>query len=65
MYADREDDFLLFQKNKTGLQLLDSTLCRKLDPRVFSYLRSWDSVPGFTATVTLQQLEATTRVQFG
>ena len=54
MYAENPDDSFLFQWKGETLELLDTPFAGKLDPKLFAYLSSCNSVPSFLANVTLE-----------
>ena len=55
MYAEREDDTLLFQliDGGEGLQLLETDFCKRVDKEVFCYLTTCRSVPAFLGNLTI------------
>ena len=60
MYAESEDDTLLFEKSKTGMQLLDTPFVGTLDESTTGYLTKFHSIPGFLGAVTMELLSRST-----
>ena len=62
MYAEQEDDVLLFQliDDGEGLKLLETDLCSRIDPGVFAYLTACGSVPAFLSNLTTNLFEKQT-----
>ena len=54
MYAEDPDDSLLFQWKGETLELMETPFAGKLNPKLFAYLSSCNSVPAFLANVTLE-----------
>lgn len=54
MYAENPDDSLLFQWKGETLELMETPFAGKLDPKLFAYLSSCNSVPSFLSNVTLE-----------
>jgi mitotic spindle assembly checkpoint protein MAD1 len=63
MYAELEDDVILFNKNQdTTIDLIDSAGIEKLDPDVLNLLERTKSFPLFMGTVTSEWFQKQTRV---
>jgi mitotic spindle assembly checkpoint protein MAD1 len=62
VYAEREDDELLFQwAQATGeLELMESDFGKRVDPHVFAYLSNFNSFPAFLAALTMDLFEKQT-----
>jgi len=60
MYAESPDDSLLFRWRGTSLELMDTPFAKKLNPRYFSILATYDSVPQFLSNVTLELFDNST-----
>ena len=66
MYAEQEDDSLLFRwprEGGGGLELLETDFCSRIDESDFAYLRRCNSVPAFLSTITLSLFENQTLMQ--
>ncbi len=62
MYSEQENDDLVFQWNKEGLQLMETPFAKHLDRKIFTYLSTCDSVPAFLSNLTLELFEKRTFV---
>uniref|UniRef100_A0A7S3PFY6 Mitotic spindle assembly checkpoint protein MAD1 n=1 Tax=Aplanochytrium stocchinoi TaxID=215587 RepID=A0A7S3PFY6_9STRA len=63
MFAEREDDHLLFKWQpdvEGGLHLLETDFCSRIDENIFAYLKKCNSVPAFLSTLTLDLFEKQT-----
>ncbi len=60
MYSEQENDDLVFQWNKEGLQLMETSFAKKLDRKIFTYLSTCHSVPAFLSNLTLELFEKRT-----
>lgn len=60
MFAESEDDYLLFQVRGDALELLDTPYAGSLDQRLFAYLTTCNSVPAFLSGLTLELFEKQT-----
>src|SRR3546814_3420789 len=54
MFAESEDEFLLFQVRGDALELLDTPYAGSLDQRLFAYLTTCNSVPAFLSGLALE-----------
>ena len=62
MYAESEDDYLLFQMSQTGqLDLLESPYAKSLDPNLCLGLNVFKSFPIFTGDITRHLFENMTK----
>ena len=69
MFAEREDDALLFAWSppkspgaRGTLELLETPYAARLDRKIFAYLTTCNSVPAFLSSVTLDLFEKQTFV---
>ena len=60
MFAEREDDSLLFAWSDDGVNLLATPFADQLDERLFANLKFCNSVPAFLASVQLNLFERQT-----
>ncbi len=60
MYSEQENDDLVFQWNKEGLQLMETPFAKHLDRKIFTYLSTCNSVPAFLSNLTLELFEKRT-----
>lgn len=60
MYAENEEDSILFQSSRTGIELLDTPFSRTLNDQVAMYLGKFHSIPSFLAAVTMDLFSRTT-----
>ena len=63
MYAERENDLLLFRWSQAeggGLELLETDFCSRLDEDIIAYLTRCNSIPAFLSTVNLDLFEKQT-----
>ena len=63
VFAEREDDMLMFSWGSGGLELLETTFVKRLDTKIFTYLRTCKSIPAFTSAVTMHLFEMNTFTQ--
>ena len=64
MYGEREGDVLLFVKDEQGmLRLQETELAVRLGKELLSVLTEWQSIPAFTASVTMELLSRSTRAR--
>ena len=62
MYGERESDVLLFVRDEQGrLRLQQTELAVRLGKELLSVLTEWQSIPAFTASVTMELLARSTR----
>ena len=62
MYGEREGDVLLFVRDEAGqLRLQQTELAVRLGKELLSVLTEWQSVPAFTASVTMELLALSTK----
>lgn len=60
MFAESPEDDLLFQWREDNLELLETPFVSKIDPKLFTYLTSCNSVPAFLANLTSELFESQT-----
>ncbi len=60
MYSEQENDDLVFQWNKEGLQLMETPFAKHLDRKIFTYLSTCNSIPAFLSNLTLELFEKRT-----
>jgi len=60
MFAEKSEDYLLFQMRGDCPELLDTEFAARLDPSLLRYLTDLNSVPAFVAAVTLNLFESQT-----
>ena len=60
MYADSEEDHILFQWEQDGLQLMETPFASRLETKIFTYLSTCNSVPAFLSNLTLELFEKQT-----
>ncbi|KFM77084.1 Mitotic spindle assembly checkpoint protein MAD1, partial [Stegodyphus mimosarum] len=53
VYAESRDDYLLFQINSEGIQLIETEYSKQLGDRMELYLQQYDSFPAFLASLTM------------
>jgi len=58
MYG-REDDFLLFKANESGMDLLSTNFSMKLRDEIDEFLKKHHSIPAFLSQITLQTFNNT------
>lgn len=63
MYAEMEEDKLLFEITKDGMvQLLKNDYCDRLSEFITTYLEHADSFPAFLASITLDLFKSSTQI---
>jgi Mitotic checkpoint protein len=60
MYAEHEDDTLLFQWVDDSPQLMITPFTNRLQNKVNTYLQTCNSIPAFLASIVLDQFEQQT-----
>ncbi|XP_054710975.1 mitotic spindle assembly checkpoint protein MAD1-like [Uloborus diversus] len=63
MYADSRDDYLLFQINSEGIQLIETEYSKQITDKVEVYLLQHDSFPAFFASLTMELFNQQTCMQ--
>lgn len=64
MYAEHEEDYLLFQIQSDGeIQLLENEYSNQLNDYIRTYLVNAESFPAFLASITLDLYKSTTQLQ--
>lgn len=61
MYAEQEEDKLIFQLEEGEVQLLENAYAKRLSPFILTYLEEADSFPAFLAAITLDLFKASTQ----
>eukprot|EP01089_Gocevia_fonbrunei_P004885 TRINITY_DN14974_c0_g1_i1.p1 TRINITY_DN14974_c0_g1~~TRINITY_DN14974_c0_g1_i1.p1 ORF type:complete len:173 (+),score=55.27 TRINITY_DN14974_c0_g1_i1:64-519(+) len=60
MYSERENDYLMFEKEGKGFDLLGTDFSERLDDEVQTYLVKCNSIPAFVCNVTVDLFNRTT-----
>lgn len=53
MYAEQENDILLFQMTANGMELLHTQFAAMLDKEIQAYLSKCHSIPAFLSNITM------------
>eukprot|EP00038_Savillea_parva_P027925 m.62285 g.62285 ORF g.62285 m.62285 type:complete len:738 (+) comp8077_c0_seq1:26-2239(+) len=54
MYAEKEDDYLLFLHDEEGMQVLETPFLLSVKDHAEMYLRKYSSIPALLASITLE-----------
>ncbi|CAM9364517.1 unnamed protein product [Chrysoparadoxa australica] len=57
MFAENEEDHLLFRWGDDGLELMETPFAAMLDRKIFTYLSTCNSIPAFLSNLTLELFE--------
>lgn len=60
IYAEKEDDYILFEKKDDNFELLESDFIDELDNTYLRYITDFNSIPAFLNSVNLYLFNSTT-----